>query len=149
MADLDQLIQLEETLFKVPWKKVDYQRELEENKFAHYYVVEENEELVAYCGFWCLYDQAQITTIGTKRDYQGQGFASQLLKKVEEISKEEGCEICSLEVRRSNEKAQNLYKKFGYSQVAIRKSYYSDNHEDAFLMMKAIGGNNESNNFSD
>jgi ribosomal-protein-alanine N-acetyltransferase len=40
----------------------------------------------------------------------------------------------TLEVRVSNYVAQNLYRKYGFSQTGVRRRYYSDNHEDAFVM---------------
>lgn len=147
--DLEVVSILEKELFSLPWRYDDFKIELEQNEFAHYYVVEEDNKIVGYCGFWTLYEQAQITTIGVTKDYQGKGIATIMMNKIEEESIKAGCETCSLEVRVSNTVAQNLYKKFGYITINTRKSYYSDNHEDAFLMMKAIGGYDESNYISD
>ena len=42
----------------------------------------------------------------------------------------------TLEVRQSNEIAINLYKKFGFREVALRKFYYGD--EDGILMEKQV-----------
>ena len=42
----------------------------------------------------------------------------------------------TLEVRVSNDIARNLYKKFNFNEVAIRKYYYGD--EDAILMEKQV-----------
>jgi ribosomal-protein-alanine N-acetyltransferase len=39
-----------------------------------------------------------------------------------------------LEVRRSNLAAQKLYESMGFAVTGIRKGYYSDDGEDAFLM---------------
>ena len=49
-------------------------------------------------------------------------------------------EVISLEVRVSNKVAINLYEKFGFITMRTRKSYYQDNHEDAYEMAKALGG---------
>lgn len=147
--DLEQVAVLEQELFSLPWKKEDFLRELEENDFAHYYVVEKQGNLIAYGGAWAMYDQAQITTIGTAKLFQGQGFGEKILRTLEKKMFEMGCEICTLEVRVSNVRAQRLYRKMGYEQVSIRKSYYSDNHEDAYLMMKAIGGQDGRDYISD
>ena len=40
----------------------------------------------------------------------------------------------TLEVRTSNVVAQQLYRKYGFAVVGLRKGYYSDNHEDALIM---------------
>jgi len=53
---------------------------------------------------------------------------------------ENSVEEISLEVRVSNEKAINLYHSFGFEVKGIRKDYYQDNHEDAYLMVKVIKG---------
>ena len=52
----------------------------------------------------------------------------------------QGCEVMSLEVRASNHKAISLYKGLGFENQAIRKNYYQDNHEDAYLMVKRLEG---------
>ena len=52
-----------------------------------------------------------------------------------------GCENVSLEVRVSNDKAIKLYEKNGFININTRKNYYDDNHEDAYLMVKPLGGN--------
>ncbi len=147
--DIGFIAQLEKKLFSLPWKEEDYRRELEENEFAHYYVMENDGVIVAYGGIWTLYDQAQITTIGVDKSFQNQGLGQILMKKLEEKAIQMQCELCTLEVRKSNFAAQRLYEKMGYQQVAIRKSYYSDNYEDALLMMKSLGGTDGKDNFSD
>ena len=40
----------------------------------------------------------------------------------------------TLEVRVSNSSAIALYKKFGLKSVGVRKFYYQDNNEDAYVM---------------
>ncbi|MGH2435444.1 MAG: ribosomal protein S18-alanine N-acetyltransferase, partial [bacterium] len=39
-----------------------------------------------------------------------------------------------LEVRKSNQTAQALYRKYGFREIGTRKGYYSDNREDAIVM---------------
>lgn len=138
-SDLDQIAQLEQQLFKEPWSKEDFKKELDENEFANYMVVEIDGEIAGYFGLWILFDQAQITTIGTSKKYQRQHIASMMMETIEKMCIENECEFLSLEVRISNLPAQNLYKKFGLEIVSVRKNYYSD-HEDAYLMVKAVGG---------
>lgn len=140
IGDTDEVERIESDLFTSPWKKNDFLRELTQNEFAHYYVIEDENRVIGYCGFWTLYEQSQITTIGVAKEYQGKGYSKILLDKIIEVSIENGCETCSLEVRVSNYVAQELYKKYEFITVNTRKSYYADNNEDAYLMIKAIGG---------
>ena len=85
-----------------------------------------------------MYDQSQITTIGVHPAYQRRGIGNMMMTKMIEESKEHHCITMSLEVRVSNEKAISLYKKNGFETVALRKNYYEDNHEDAYLMIKQL-----------
>ena len=87
---------------------------------------------------WLLGDQTQITTLGIKKAYQGNGYAKKLMDKCEEITKMMGYANINLEVRISNQRAIRLYEKCGFKIVAIRKNYYQDNHEDAYLMIKEM-----------
>ena len=40
----------------------------------------------------------------------------------------------TLECRKTNIAAQNLYRKLGFIDVGVRKRYYSDTGEDALVM---------------
>ena len=92
--------------------------------------------IVGYVGLWAMYEQSQITTIGIDPRFQKQGLGTLLLAQMIEEAKRLKAVQMSLEVRVSNDKAIGLYKKCGFEKVAIRKGYYQDNHEDAYLMVK-------------
>lgn len=124
---------LEHQLFSSPWSKDDYIYELSSNPYAKYYVLED-DKIVGYVGIWITYETAQITTIGIAKERQGEGLSKLLMNKVIEETKD--CEAITLEVRVSNVKAIKLYESYGFKKEAIRKDYYLDNHEDAYLMMK-------------
>lgn len=133
LSDLDYIMTLEHQLFSSPWSKDDYIYELSSNPYARYYVLED-DKIVGYVGIWITYETAQITTIGIARERQGEGLSKLLMNKVIEETKD--CEAITLEVRVSNVKAIKLYESYGFKKEAIRKDYYLDNHEDAYLMMK-------------
>lgn len=139
MEDLKQIAALEAELFTEPWNEEDFRREMEENEFANYYVMEHDGQIAGYFGLWILFDQAQITTIGTAKSFQRQKVATKMMSAIDQMCIDQECEFLSLEVRVSNVPAQNLYKKFGLDIVGVRKNYYAD-HEDAYLMMKPVGG---------
>ena len=138
--DLDRIDELEQELFTSPWPKEEYIYEIDKNPFANVYVLEEDGVIVGYFDYWILYEQAQIATIGTKKTHQRQGYGQEMLAFMINQASQEGCEVMSLEVRVSNEKAIRLYEKNGFIKVNTRKNYYSDNHEDAYLMVKPLGG---------
>lgn len=138
VEDLNVVEEMERILFSSPWSYEDFLYELNENAFSHNFVVEDHNEIVGYVGLWIMYDQSQITTIGVHPSYQRKGIGSMMMKKMIEESLAHQCLNMSLEVRVSNDKAISLYKKYGFETVALRKNYYEDNHEDAYLMIKQL-----------
>lgn len=138
--DLDRIAELEKVLFAdSPWPWKEFEHELHENPFAILLVDEEEGRVVGYLDYWILYEQAQVATIGVDPEYQNRGIGSALLSYAEKDAADQGCETFSLEVRVSNAPARHLYEKHGFIQVNIRKGYY-ENGEDAYLMVKPIGG---------
>ena len=97
-----------------------------------------NENVIAYCGLYTVLDEADITNIAVHPDYRKKGVATQILNKVFAYCIENSITTLNLEVRKSNVNAINLYGKNGFLIVGERKNYYSDNHEDAYLMTKHI-----------
>lgn len=140
-SDLDQIDVLEHELFTSAWSKKDFEYELHDNPYGNYFVYEENSNVLGYVGVWVIFEQAQITTLGVDKKFQDRGIGSKLLEYVINYADQQACEVISLEVRVSNDKAIMLYEKAGFINVNIRKGYYQDNNEDAYLMVKALGGN--------
>ncbi len=137
---IDEVAKLEAEIFSSPWPKEAFEYEVNQNPYSFNYVYLKEGKVIGYCGLWCLFEQAQITTIGVCKEYRREKIGSQLMDKMIEKAINLGCETISLEVRVSNEAAKTMYEAYGFDVINIRKSYYQDNNEDAFLMMKAIGG---------
>lgn len=138
VEDLHVIEEMENILFTSPWKYEDFLYEINENAFSHNYVVEDNNEIVGYVGLWIMYDQSQITTIGVHPNHQRKGIGQMMMDSMIEETINHQCATMSLEVRVSNHKAISLYEKNGFEKVALRKNYYEDNHEDAYLMVKQM-----------
>lgn len=132
--DIDEVYQIECQSFSAPWTKESLYYELEQNLFAKYVVVELEEQVIGYCGLWVIMDDAQITNIAVHPDYRGRKIGEALLSFAIQLSREMKAKRLSLEVRVSNHIAQSLYKKAGFEPGGIRKSYYTDNQEDALVM---------------
>lgn len=140
VEDLDRVCQIEQEAFSHPWSREDFEIELLSNPYALYYVYELNLEIISYIGLWLIYEKAQITTIAVKNEYRGQKYSKLLMNYVDKICIENRVEELSLEVRISNQKAISLYQSSGFEIKGIRKDYYQDNHEDAYLMVKKYKG---------
>jgi ribosomal-protein-alanine N-acetyltransferase len=69
---------------------------------------------------------------------RSKGIGTMLIEHVVVFGRGKGAKMAVLEVRRSNEEALGLYKKFGFDVVGVRKNYYVEEREDAFVMLSVI-----------
>jgi [ribosomal protein S18]-alanine N-acetyltransferase len=93
-----------------------------------------DDYICGYVGFWVMAEEAHITTIAVSEELQRRGIGELLLFTVFNRARELYANVVTLEVRVSNVGAQNLYLKYGFKQVGVRKAYYTDNREDAYIM---------------
>jgi ribosomal-protein-alanine N-acetyltransferase len=122
-----------------PWSEADLCYELEENPYAQFLALKKDGKLIGYADLWIMFDQAQIANIAVAKEYQKMGYGQILMDEMTRRSIAAECENITLEVRVSNSPAIALYEKNGFIKAAVRKGYY-DNGEDAWLMIRPIGG---------
>lgn len=137
-SDLEQIMVLENELYKTPWNQAFYEQDLA-NKFSHLFVLEKAGKIVGYAGIWIVSDDATITKVSIAKNEQGQGLSKLLLNQLIELAKQSKCQQISLEVRIHNKVAHSLYLQSGFKEVSLRRNYYDDG-EDAILMVKKIEG---------
>lgn len=133
---IDDVVAIDTLSFAVPWSRESFVREVEINNSARYVAAKKDGLIVGYGGVWIIVDEGHITNIATHPEYRGTGIASKIMEALIEICKLEGVLSMTLEVRRSNTPAKNLYAKYGFIEEGVRKNYYSDNKEDAIIMWK-------------
>ena len=135
MRDVDAVAAIEEATFARPWSRESFRQELERNKAARYLVAEKNGQVVGYAGAWIIIDESHITNIAVTEEERGRGIGRKLTEALMQYISNLGAAYATLEVRVSNERAQNLYRSLGFVSVGKRKRYYEDNGEDAYLMV--------------
>jgi len=97
--------------------------------------LEQRAELITgVIGVWLLADEAHIVTIAVRESHRRQGIAELLLIRAIELAQAKEQQLVTLECRVSNVPALALYDKYGFEKVGLRPRYYSDNHEDAFVL---------------
>lgn len=132
--DIDQVMEVEHGSFAVPWTRADMEGELK-NGAARYYVLAEAGRVVAYAGTWFIIDEGHITNIAVHPDKRGLGYGKRVMAHMMQCAVELGVVYMTLEVRVGNEPALGLYKKMGFKKAGVRKKYYEDNGEDAYIMV--------------
>jgi ribosomal-protein-alanine N-acetyltransferase len=93
-----------------------------------------SENIIGFTGFWMMMQEAHIIAIGVRDGYRRLGIGEGLLISTIELAAILNASVVTLEVRASNEIAQELYKKYGFQVVGKRSRYYSSNGEDAIIM---------------
>ena len=109
-------------------------RRLWQSRFSGKRPPESRQFVIGFASIWVMADEAHITNIAVRSDYQRQGIGELLLISIINLAAELKANIVTLEVRVSNLPAQNLYQKYGFVEVGLRHGYYTDNREDALLM---------------
>lgn len=133
--DLDAVTDIEARTFARPWSRESFEQELTRNVAARYLVAETDGKTVGYAGAWIILDESHVTNIAVDENYRGRGIGRKLTEGLMQYLSNLGAAYATLEVRVSNERAQNLYKSLGFVSVGKRKKYYEDNQEDAYLMV--------------
>jgi ribosomal-protein-alanine N-acetyltransferase len=132
--DLKHVMEIERAVFPEPWSLNIFTSELALRKGRAYRTAKAGRELAGYLGLLFVADEAHVTTVAVAPHYQRQGIGTVLMLDAVGISLENGARHISLEVAASNERAQNLYHRFGFAPVGVRKGYYPITGEDAFIM---------------
>ncbi len=133
LADLEEVMRIDQRSYPVPWKKEAYLTELA-NRAAAYFVARSADRIMGYSGEWVIMDEAHITTLACEPLYRGRRVGEKLLTALIEEAQVRRASHITLEVREGNLPAQKLYEKYGFEPVGIRRSYYSDNGENAIVM---------------
>lgn len=136
-ADLTALVAIERDSFTTPWTEESLADELAGSEHTVVLVAETAEgAVVGYIGCWVVMDEGQINNIAVAPAWRCAGIGGALLAALLNEGRERGLKRYVLEVRPSNTAARRLYARFGFTDGGLRKGYYSDNHEDAIIMLK-------------
>ena len=134
-SDIASILVMESLCFTTPWSRQAFETELV-NPAARYFVLRLVGQPIAYGGYWYAMDEGYITNIAVHPNHQGQGLGRGLLRALLEDMTAHGIVRTTLEVRASNTRAQGLYLSEGFTRCGIRKGYYPDNNEDAWVMLR-------------
>lgn len=138
LADLDQVMEIEPVAFgSHHWSRQSFTNELNNQSSAYFAAIDPGNGLICgYSGFWIIGEEGHITTLAVHPDYRRQGIGERLLINDIEAALGNSATWLILEVRVSNEAAQNLYHKYGFKSMGLRRRYYQDNDEDALVLCR-------------
>lgn len=83
-------------------------------------------------------DEAHLLNLAVGRSYRGRGYGARLLQTAVEVARENRAQSMFLEVRASNRRALDLYRNYGFREIAQRRDYYpaAMGREDALVLEK-------------
>lgn len=138
-TDVPEMLDIERTLYggKTPWDSAAFASELKHVHDRLYLVLRRNDQLLAFigCSFSDVKRDAHITNIAVIHNYQSRGLGHFLIAVMIKKARDLKLSQISLEVRRSNVRAQQLYRDLNFEQVGLKKEYYFRDHEDAIYMI--------------
>lgn len=138
---LSEVLAIEQASFSDPWSEVMFRQELEEDPGRYPVVLTVNSQVIGYGLGWIVLDEFHLGNLAVRPDMKGRGYGSLILGRMLKQVKLKGCRTASLEVRASNQTAINLYHRYKFKEIAVRKKYYQD--EDALVLLARLDEENE------
>lgn len=135
--DLSQVAEIAAAVFTNPWSRQGFAEALPMENACFLLAVEHNTVL-GYCGVYMAADEGEIINVAVSPKFQRKGIADQLLFALLKEGIQNGVRRFFLEVRVSNTAAIHLYEKHGFQIQGIRKDFYKEIHEDAYVMNRLI-----------
>lgn len=127
------VLAIEALVYPRPWSARLFEGELQRSGRV-YLVARTGPTVVGYAGLLMIADDGHVATVAVDPAWEGHGVATRLLVELVHQAVLLGARQLTLEVRMSNVRAQDLYRRFGFAPAGARKAYYADNGEDALVM---------------
>ncbi len=137
--DLDAVMAIEKMALPNPWSAELFRREMSHDWSS--ILVAEGEDargqsmMMGFIIFWLVHDEVHVLNVAVDPTFRRRGVARALLAEAVARARDARAVLATLEVRRSNAAAINLYRLFGFRAVGVRSNYYADDGEDAFVMV--------------
>jgi [ribosomal protein S18]-alanine N-acetyltransferase len=131
--DLPQVLAIENGIYTHPWTLGNFADSIRAGYDCCTWRV--NAELVGYFILMAAAGEAHLLNLSIAGHYQRRGHGSALLREATSLARRRGAKNVFLEVRPSNQAAQNLYTRFGFRKIAVRRDYYPAHfgREDALV----------------
>ncbi len=137
--DLASLAELESRLQIAPWTADHFRTEMAK-PYSNVWILTDDETdavVHGYLVFWLMPDACQVLNIAVDLPHRGLGLAQLMLRRAIDQAIKQNLEKATLEVRKSNVPALQLYQSLNFTIDHIRKNFYS-NGEDAYQLTLRI-----------
>jgi ribosomal-protein-alanine N-acetyltransferase len=135
--DIDAVVAIEIESFSIPWSKDAFEDEMKNSK-AYYVVMEEDNIIIGYGGFWKIFEEGHFTNLAITPAYRKKGLAKKLIEAMLNYCRTLDIQNATLEVRESNISALKAYSALGFCVEGKRRRYYTNPVEDALIMWLSL-----------
>lgn len=138
--DIDEVLALEESVYSHPWSRGNFVDSLVSG-YQAWVLRDQDGYLLGYFLLLGIVDEAHLLNVAVSAEIQGQGLGRFLLNQAVACARGLGMESVLLEVRPSNLRALDIYRRYGFSPIGRRKAYYpaaNEQREDAIVMRLGI-----------
>ena len=129
---LEEIIAIENSAFNKPWTKNQIKNDILSDLDSENWVYIMDELVAGYIFGWIIHDEFHLNNIAVHPEYLRRSIGTALLRHIISRLIYSGIKVILLEVSANNIPAQKCYKSLGFTQMGIRKDYYSKG-DDAIL----------------
>ena len=134
VTDLGAVLAIDQEVYSRPWSPSFLRQQLASPGNRVNRVAEVDGRVVGHAGLMMVADYGHVTTLAVHPDVQGSGIGTCLMADLCRAAVERQLVTMTLEVRVSNLRARELYRRFGFIPAWAQSGYYSDTGEDALFM---------------
>ncbi len=136
IKDCERVSEIEKETFSMPWSRDNFEGSILQENYCLLVAVSDDDDtdILGYCCFYYVIDEAEIPNVCVRKDKRGQGIAYRMLMELIKRARDLEVRDMYLEVRVSNEPARALYRKLGFRDVGTRRGFYELPKEDAVIM---------------
>lgn len=138
LEHIEQIEKLEKQCFSVPWTRQALVSQLPDDMHIFIAAFDDVGNVLGYVGMMYVLDEGYISNVAISPEYRRRGIADKLIEALVSRANDKDLSFVTLEVRQSNAPAIELYRKNGFSNVGLRKNYYTQPTEDAILMTRFL-----------
>ena len=138
LEHIAEINELEKLCFSLPWSRQALISQLPDDMHMFIAAIGDDGQVLGYVGMMYVLDEGYISNVAVSPEHRRLGIADDLINALIEKKKEKDLSFVTLEVRKSNVPAIELYIKNGFSEVGLRKNYYTKPTEDAILMTRFL-----------
>jgi [ribosomal protein S18]-alanine N-acetyltransferase len=138
LHDLDDISKIEIACFAAPWPREVLAEEIAERSWSRVVVASSQDTVIAFMVYWLVSSELHLLNLAVHPRWRRRGLGRMLVDHLVAEARVEGRLELLLEVRVSNAAAQELYRRVGFHEIMVRRRYYSDNQEDALVMLMRL-----------